>query len=104
MRLTGCVAAGEACRAGLETKAAETSMKILIVIASHHQLGDTDRKTGFWLEEFAALYAADRAPLRISRKSNRDRAEPAFVDRGREDTHGNGRSSGGRLGGDLRCS
>lgn len=31
-------------------------MKILMVLTSHDQLGSTDRKTGFWLEEFAAPY------------------------------------------------
>lgn len=31
-------------------------MKILIVLTSHDRLGDTDHKTGFWLEEFAAPY------------------------------------------------
>ncbi len=31
-------------------------MKILMVITSHDQLGDTGKKTGFWLEEFAAPY------------------------------------------------
>ena len=31
-------------------------MKILIVITSHDQLGDTGKKTGFWLEEFVAPY------------------------------------------------
>ncbi len=31
-------------------------MKILIVLTSHDQLGDTGRKTGFWLEEFASPY------------------------------------------------
>jgi len=31
-------------------------MKILMVLTSHDQLGNTDRKTGFWLEEFAAPY------------------------------------------------
>src|SRR5262245_29883442 len=31
-------------------------MKILIVLTSHDQLGNTGRKTGFWLEEFAAPY------------------------------------------------
>src|SRR3954453_10776658 len=31
-------------------------MKILVVITSHDQLGDTGRKTGFWLEELAAPY------------------------------------------------
>lgn len=30
--------------------------KILIVLTSHDQLGDTGNKTGFWLEEFAAPY------------------------------------------------
>ena len=29
-------------------------MKILMVLTSHDQLGDTGRKTGFWLKEFAA--------------------------------------------------
>jgi putative intracellular protease/amidase len=32
--------------------------KILMVLTSHDQLGDTGRKTGFWLEEFAAPYYA----------------------------------------------
>jgi putative intracellular protease/amidase len=31
-------------------------MRILIVLTSHDQLGDTGKKTGFWLEEFAAPY------------------------------------------------
>jgi putative intracellular protease/amidase len=31
-------------------------MKILMVLTSHDQLGDTGRKTGFWLEEFAAPF------------------------------------------------
>src|SRR6201993_1706192 len=31
-------------------------MKILLVLTSHEQLGNTGRKTGFWLEEFAAPY------------------------------------------------
>ena len=31
-------------------------MKILMVITSHDQLGNTGRKTGLWLEEFAAPY------------------------------------------------
>ncbi|GGD10592.1 dimethylallyltransferase [Franconibacter daqui] len=29
-------------------------MKILMVLTSHDRLGDTGKKTGFWLEEFAA--------------------------------------------------
>jgi len=31
-------------------------MKILMVLTSHDQLGTTGKKTGFWLEEFAAPY------------------------------------------------
>ena len=31
-------------------------MKILMVITSHDKLGDTGRKTGFWLEELAAPF------------------------------------------------
>lgn len=31
-------------------------MKVLIVLTSHDRLGDTGRKTGFWLEELAAPY------------------------------------------------
>jgi putative intracellular protease/amidase/predicted enzyme related to lactoylglutathione lyase len=31
-------------------------MKILMVLTSHNQLGNTGRPTGFWLEEFAAPY------------------------------------------------
>ena len=30
--------------------------RILMVLTSHDQLGSTGRKTGFWLEEFAAPY------------------------------------------------
>ncbi|AXM95322.1 type 1 glutamine amidotransferase domain-containing protein [Pseudomonas plecoglossicida] len=30
--------------------------KILMVLTSHDQLGNTGKKTGFWLEEFAAPY------------------------------------------------
>lgn len=31
-------------------------MKVLIVLTSHNQLGNTGNKTGFWLEEFACPY------------------------------------------------
>ena len=33
-------------------------MNILMVLTSHDQLGDTGKKTGFWLEEFASPYYA----------------------------------------------
>jgi putative intracellular protease/amidase len=32
------------------------TMKILIVLTSHSELGNTGAKTGFWIEEFAAPY------------------------------------------------
>lgn len=31
-------------------------MKVLMVLTSHSELGDTGKKTGFWAEEFAAPY------------------------------------------------
>ncbi|MGI9279730.1 MAG: type 1 glutamine amidotransferase domain-containing protein [Endozoicomonas sp.] len=31
-------------------------MKVLFVLTSHDKLGETDEKTGFWIEEFAAPY------------------------------------------------
>jgi len=34
----------------------EDSMKILIVLTSHDQLGESGEKTGFWLEEFTTPY------------------------------------------------
>ena len=33
-----------------------TPAKVLMVLTSHDRLGDTGKKTGFWLEEFAAPY------------------------------------------------
>ena len=33
-------------------------MKVLIVLTSHSELGNTGKKTGFWIEEFAAPYYA----------------------------------------------
>src|SRR5512132_2138018 len=40
----------------LHTNRNGDSMKILMVLTSHDRLGDTGKKTGFWLEEFAAPY------------------------------------------------
>ena len=31
-------------------------MKVLMILTSHEELGDTGKRTGFWLEEFAAPY------------------------------------------------
>jgi len=33
-------------------------MHVLMILTSHDKLGDTGKKTGFWLEEFAAPYYA----------------------------------------------
>jgi putative intracellular protease/amidase len=43
-------------RRAIKTKNKAKIMKILMVLTSHDQLGDTGKKTGFWLEEFAAPY------------------------------------------------
>jgi putative intracellular protease/amidase len=43
---------------GQPAPAREITMKVLIVLTSHDQLGNTGRKTGFWLEELAAPYYA----------------------------------------------
>jgi putative intracellular protease/amidase len=34
----------------------ETTMKVLMVLTSHGDLGNTGEKTGFWVEEFASPY------------------------------------------------
>ena len=64
-------------------------MKILMVLTSHDKLGNTGRKTGFWLEEFAAPYytfldagasvtvASPKGGSRLStRSATRPRAKP----------------------------
>src|SRR4051794_25630235 len=43
------------------SKIKETIMKVLMVITSHDELGNTGRKTGFWLEELAAPYYVFKA-------------------------------------------
>src|SRR6202046_5537591 len=40
----------------VKTKQGANTMKILMVLTSHDILGKTGRKTGIWLEEFAAPY------------------------------------------------
>ncbi len=48
---------GKKVGAGTATKAdKKADTKILVVLTSHDRLGDTGRKTGFWLEELAAPY------------------------------------------------
>lgn len=46
-------------------------MRILIVLTSHDRLGDTGKKTGFWLEELAAHnYVLKDAGAAISHRDN----------------------------------
>jgi putative intracellular protease/amidase len=60
-------------------------MKILMVLTSHDQLGNTGRKTGFWLEEFAAPYFVFRDadvsadPRFTERRAAADRSEERFT-------------------------
>jgi putative intracellular protease/amidase len=44
------------CQSFPAAQSKEENMKIVMVLTSHDQLGNTGRKTGFWLEEFAAPY------------------------------------------------
>lgn len=45
-------------------------MKLLIILTSHEKLGDTGKKTGFWLEEFAGpFYVFVDAGVKITRAS-----------------------------------
>ncbi|MBJ7221953.1 MULTISPECIES: type 1 glutamine amidotransferase domain-containing protein [unclassified Brenneria] len=73
-------------------------MKILIVLTSHDRLGDTGKKTGFWLEEFAAPYYAFKdagaqltlvSPLGgqppLDPKSDEPEAQTAATERFRKD-------------------
>lgn len=41
---------------GKTTLKKEKEMKVLFVLTSHDKLGDTGKKTGFWVEEFASPY------------------------------------------------
>lgn len=39
-----------------KTEEVGTPKKVLFVLTSHDELGDTGEKTGFWIEEFATPY------------------------------------------------
>ena len=41
---------------GINNTKKKNNMKVLFVLTSHDQLGDTGEKTGFWVEEFAGPY------------------------------------------------
>jgi putative intracellular protease/amidase len=52
-------------------------MKVLLVLTSHDQLGNTGMKTGFWLEEFAApFYVLKDAGVEITLASPRGGQPP----------------------------
>src|SRR5690606_24639983 len=59
----------------------ENNMKILMVLTSHDKLGDTGKKTGFWVEEFAAPYyvleGAGAETTLASRKGGQPPIDPA---------------------------
>jgi putative intracellular protease/amidase len=59
-------------------------MKVLMVLTSHDQLGNTGRKTGFWLEEMAAPYYVFKdagAPITLaSPKGGRPPLDPKSQD------------------------
>ena len=55
----------------------KNTMKILMVLTSHDQLGNTGHKTGFWLEEFAAPYFVFRdAGIELTLASPKDGQPP----------------------------
>lgn len=68
-------------------------MKILMVLTSHDKMGDTGKKTGFWLEEFAAPYYVFKdagAEITLaSPKGGQPPIDPSSDDEGAqtEDTH-----------------
>jgi len=63
-------------------------MKILMVLTSHDQLGDTGKKTGFWLEEFAAPYFVFKdAGTDITLASPRGGQPPLDPNSDTEDAH-----------------
>ncbi|MGO4908317.1 type 1 glutamine amidotransferase domain-containing protein [Pseudorhodobacter sp. W20_MBD10_FR17] len=68
-------------------------MKILMVLTSHDKMGDTGKKTGFWLEEFAAPYYVFKdagADITLaSPKGGQPPIDPSSDDEGAqtEDTH-----------------
>ena len=52
-------------------------MKLLMVLTPHDQLENTGKKTGFWLEEFAAPYCAFKdTGVDITLASSRDGQPP----------------------------
>lgn len=92
-------------------------MKILIVLTSHDQLGDTGKKTGFWLEEFAAPYyvfldagaditlaspKGNQPPL--DPKSDEPDAQTAATDRFKKDSEAQAKLASTKLLSDIDAS
>lgn len=63
-------------------------MKILMVLTSHDQLGDTGKKTGFWLEEFAVPYYIfkDAGVPRVRRAAPREGRQRVAAGQGKRVT------------------
>ncbi len=59
-------------------------MKLLIVLTSHSELGNTGKKTGFWLEEFASPYYtfkdADASIVIASPKGGQPPIDPKSIE------------------------
>ena len=49
---------------------------ILMVLTSHDQLGNTGKKTGFWLEEFAAPSYVSKAACSQNPPASPDGGQP----------------------------
>uniref|UniRef100_UPI00404803BF type 1 glutamine amidotransferase domain-containing protein n=2 Tax=Mariniflexile sp. TaxID=1979402 RepID=UPI00404803BF len=58
LSFSGFVATAQTLKTQIENSNPKTikNMNVLFVLTSHDQLGDTGKKTGFWIEEFAAPY------------------------------------------------
>ncbi|WP_163867499.1 type 1 glutamine amidotransferase domain-containing protein [Myxococcus eversor] len=55
-----------------------TAVKVLLIVTSHSQFGDTGERTGFWLEELAAPYAQfSQAGAQVDIASPQGGAAPA---------------------------
>lgn len=53
---TACTQTSSSNKIKEEEEKTKDQLKVLFVLTSHDELGDTGEKTGFWVEEFAAPY------------------------------------------------
>ena len=59
----------------------DKTLRVLIVLTSHSDLGNTGEKTGFWIEEFAAPYyvLADEQSIALIENFYKHNKQAAFV-------------------------